>query len=63
MPEVLDLGDLGEEAVAADVEAPAVALDRPADAADDVVGLEDRAGLTLLAELVGGGEARPGPRR
>ena len=41
VPERLDLLHLGEEAVAADVEAPAVALDGPADAADDVVGLED----------------------
>ena len=37
---VLDLLHLGEEAVAADVEAPAVALDGAADAADHVVGLE-----------------------
>src|SRR5581483_9190457 len=36
-PEVVDRLDLREEAVSADVEAPPVALDRPADAADDVV--------------------------
>ena len=40
VPQRLDLGHLGEEAVPADVEAPAVALDGAADAADDVVGLE-----------------------
>ena len=43
-------GHLGEEAVAADVEAPAVALDGAADAADDVVGLEHRGRLALLGE-------------
>jgi len=32
MPEVLDRLDLGEESVTPDVEAPAVALDRLADA-------------------------------
>ena len=42
VPEGLDLLHLGEEAVAADVEAPAVALDGAADAADHRVGLEDR---------------------
>ena len=42
VPEGLDLLHLGEEAVAADVEAPAVAFDGAADAADDGVGLEDR---------------------
>ena len=41
-PEVVDRLDLGEEPVAADVEAPAVALDGAADPADDVVGLEHR---------------------
>ena len=59
VPERLDLGHLGEEAVAADVEAPAVALDGAADAADDVVGFEhggvDDAGA---AQLVGRGEPR-----
>ena len=41
VPERLDLRHLGEEAVAADVEAPAVALDGAADATDHRVGLED----------------------
>ena len=40
MPEGLDLGHLGEEAVAAQVEAPPVFDDGAADAADHVVGLE-----------------------
>ena len=49
---------LGEEAVAADVEAPAVALDGAADAADDRVGLEDRRRpRRRLHQLVGGGQA------
>ena len=56
VPEVLDRLDLGEEAVAADVEAPAVALDGAGDAADHVVGLEDRGGDAVLVELEGGGE-------
>ena len=61
MPQALDGVDLGEEAVATDVEPPAVALGGPADAADDVVGLEHRAGMAGLAQLVGGGQAgRPG---
>ena len=41
VPERLDFGHLGEEAVAADVEAPAVALDGPADPPDHVVGFQD----------------------
>ncbi len=57
MPEVLDRLHLGEEAVAADVEAPAVALRGAADAADHVVGLEDGRGDAVLVELEGGGEA------
>ena len=40
VPEGLHLGDLGEEAVSAQVEAPAVAHHRAADAAHHVVGLE-----------------------
>mgnify|MGYP000641489755 CR=1 FL=1 len=58
MPQGLDLGHLREEAVAADVEPPAVALDGAADAADDVVALEDGGGAPSFAELVGGREAR-----
>ena len=57
VPEVLDGLHLGEEAVAADVEAPAVALDGAGDAADDVVGLEDGGADVVLGELVGRGEA------
>ena len=58
MPERLDLGDLGEEPVTADVEPPAVALHGSADSADDGVALEHHRGAIGLAELVGGGEAR-----
>ena len=57
MPELLDLRDLREETVTAQVEAPAVPLDRAADAADQVVGLEHEGVLALLGEQVGGGEA------
>ena len=56
MPERLDLGHLGEEAVAADVEAPAVALDGAADAADDVSASSTVDVLAPLAQLVGGGQ-------
>ena len=61
MPEVVDPLHLGEEAVAADVEAPAVALHRAADAAHDVVGLEHGGGDAGLGELLRGRETgRPG---
>ena len=62
VPEGLDLFDLREEAVAADVEAPAVALDGAADAADDGVGLEDRRRDAVAGDqLVGRGQpGRPG---
>ncbi len=61
MPDLLDLADLGEEAVPTDVEAPAVAFDGPADAADDRVGFENRRRLASLGELPRGGEpGRPG---
>ncbi len=56
MPEVLDDLDLGEEAVAPDVEPPAVALGRAGDAAHLVVGLQDGADLAQPAQLEGGGE-------
>ena len=63
VPECLHFGHLGEEAVAAEVEAVAVAHDGPADAAHDGVGLEDHGVLAPLGELVGRGEApRPRPR-
>ena len=58
VPEPADARHLGEEAVAADVEAPAVALDRPADPADDPVGLEHRGGDVVAGELARRGEAR-----
>ena len=62
MPDRLDLGHLGEEAVPADVEAPAVAFDGAADAADDVVGLEDDdVGDVVADELERSGE--PGGTR
>ena len=57
VPQLLDLGHLGEEAVAAEVEAPAVAHDGAADAADHVVGLEHHRVLAPLGQQVGGGEA------
>ena len=41
VPEGLDLFDLGEEAMAADVETPTVSLDGAADASDDGIGLDD----------------------
>ena len=56
-PEIVDRLHLGEEAMTADVEAPAVALDGAADPADDRVGFEDRARVTRFRELVRGGEA------
>ena len=49
---------LGEEAVAADVEAPAVALDGAADPADDPVGLEHGGGDVVPGKLASGGEPR-----
>ena len=55
-PEVVDRLHLGEEAVAADVEAPAVALRGAADAADDGVGLEDGRRHPALGEHVRRGE-------
>jgi hypothetical protein len=62
VPQRLDRPGLGEEAVAADVEAPSPALHGPADAADHVVGLEDGRPHPGLDQLVGGGQpGRPGP--
>ena len=57
VPERLDRPDLGEEPVPTDVEAPPVALHRPADPADDVIGLEHRYRGTGLGEQVRGGQA------
>jgi hypothetical protein len=57
-PQVLDHRDLREKAVPADVEAPTVPLDRAADAAHDVVGLQHRDGRTRLGERVRRGQAR-----
>ncbi len=58
MPELLDRPDLGEEPVAADVEPPAVALDRPGDAADLAVRLEDGGGDPVLVQLEGRAQTR-----
>ena len=55
-PQPLDRRHLGEEAVAADVEAPAVTLDGAGDAADHVVGLQRRRRDGAAAQGVGGGE-------
>ena len=54
VPQVLDRFDLREEAVAADVEAPPVALDGPADAPHHVVTFEDGRPLPAPGQLVGG---------
>ena len=66
VPEVVDLLGLGEEAVAAEVEAVAVADRGLGDAADLVLGLEDDHGQALLGEQVAGGQPgrarRPGSR-
>ena len=56
VPEVVDLLGLGEEAVAAEVEAVAVADLGLGDAADLVLGLEDDHGVAALGEQVAGGE-------
>ena len=61
MPERLDLGDLGEEAVPAQVEAPAVPHHGAADAAHHVVGLEHDGVLTPLGQQIGRRQA-PGTR-
>ena len=56
-PEGVDLAALGEEAVAADVEAIPLVLVGPADAADQPgIGLEDDARSAVLRQLVGGGQ-------
>jgi hypothetical protein len=57
VPEVLDRLHLGEEPVAADVEAPPVPLDGAADAPHHVVALEHRRHDARLRELVRGREA------
>ena len=62
MPQRLDLGDLGEEPVAADVEAPALALGGAADPAHHGVALEHRHGRVPLDQLVRGRQpGRPRP--
>ncbi len=58
MPEVIDLLDLREEAVAAEVEAVAVADLGAGDAAEHVGRLQDHDGLALLRQQVAGGQAR-----
>ena len=62
LPEVFDLLALGEEAVAAEVEAVAVAKDGAGEAADLPLGLEDDHRDVPLRQPVGGGEpGRTGP--
>ena len=61
LPEALDRRQLGEEPVAAEVEAVAVALHRLRDAADDPVGLEDRPSLAAQRQHVG--RRQPGRAR
>jgi hypothetical protein len=58
VPEVVDLLGLGEEAVAAEVEAVPVADLGLGDATDLVLGLEDDDRLALLGEAVAGGQPR-----
>ena len=58
VPEVVDLLDLGEEAVAAEVEAVAVAHRRLGDAAHLVLGLQHDHRQPLLGKQVAGGQAR-----
>ena len=57
VPEVVDLLGLGEEAVAAEIEAVAVADLGLGEAADLVLGLEHDHGTPLLGEQVAGGQA------
>ena len=52
MPEILHGLDLGKEAVASYVEAPAIALDSPADPSDHVVCFEHQHGTRGLGQLV-----------
>ena len=56
VPELLDGRDLGEEAVAADVEAPTVPLHGAADASDHRVLLHHHHRVPRLGQQVGGGE-------
>ena len=57
LPQAPDRRELGEEAVAAEIEAVAVALDRLREAADDPVGLEHRPSLAAQRQNVGGRQA------
>ena len=63
VPEVVDLLGLGEEAMAAEVEAVAVADLGLGEAADLVLGLEDDHRPPLAGEQVAGGQTRRGRRR
>ena len=54
LPEALDRRELGEEPVAAEVEAIPVALDGLREATDDPVGLEHRPSLAAQRQYVGG---------
>jgi hypothetical protein len=56
LPELADVGDLGEEAVPADVEAVVAIAGRAREAPDHRVALEDEGGHALLRELVGRAE-------
>jgi uncharacterized protein YbjT (DUF2867 family) len=56
VPEVVDLLDLGEEAVAAEVEPVAVTDGGLGDAADLVLGLEHHDGQALLGQQIAGGQ-------
>ena len=58
LPQPRDRGQLGEEAVPAEVEAVAAPLDRARDPAHRAAGLEDRAARAAPGEHVGGGEPR-----
>ncbi len=41
MPELLDLGHLGEEPVSSEIETPSVTFHGPADTTDHVIGFEN----------------------
>src|ERR1039457_527598 len=63
VPQLLHLVDLGEETVAPEIEAPAIAQDGTADTTDHLVGLEDHRVLPPFRQLVGGSEpSRAGAR-
>jgi hypothetical protein len=57
MPESLDRLHLGKKAVTTDIEAPTVTFNGARNAANNVVGLQDRASPALARQLEGGSKA------